>query len=178
MMKKIGIAFAALLVLGILFGGEDTSPTPTPAAPAPAPAPAPEPPPAPEPQPEPSGPPMRYGDDEYFDSLWDRCAEDDYDACDELFWDSPVGSDYEDFALDRLMELEFDETPDRDIVDEVGSDTLLQLAWNTLTREDHDLICESGELLGWNWAAEQVVEGAGGLFTVREVADFLRETCR
>jgi hypothetical protein len=39
-----------------------------------------------------------YGDDPTFDRLWDRCEGGDGAACDDLFWDSPVGSRYEEFG--------------------------------------------------------------------------------
>lgn len=39
-----------------------------------------------------------YGDDPALDALWDDCAAGDMAACDELYWSSPVGSDYEDFG--------------------------------------------------------------------------------
>ncbi len=42
--------------------------------------------------------PMSYGDDSALDSLWDSCEGGDMEACDDLFRDSPVGSDYEDFG--------------------------------------------------------------------------------
>ena len=176
MIKKIGIAVAVLFVLGIFFGGEDT--TPAPAAPAPAPAPAPTPTPAPAPQPERTGPPMKYGDDPYLDDLWDLCAADDYDACDELFWESPLDSDYEDFALDRMYELEASDLSERDVIESVGVDEFLTIAWNTLSREDRRNICDAGATLGWDWAAGRIVEGTTpGMFTVPEVSSWLRRTC-
>lgn len=39
-----------------------------------------------------------YGDDPIFDLLWDRCEAGDGEACDELFYGSPVGSEYEAFG--------------------------------------------------------------------------------
>ncbi len=41
-----------------------------------------------------------YGDDPELDALWDACDAGDDDACDELFWSSPVGSAYESFGRD------------------------------------------------------------------------------
>ena len=46
-----------------------------------------------------SGEPMNYGDDAYLDSLYDSCARGNADACDTLFWESPLDSEYETFAL-------------------------------------------------------------------------------
>ena len=40
-----------------------------------------------------------YGDDPELDALWDACEAGDDVACDDLFWQSPTGSEYESFAL-------------------------------------------------------------------------------
>jgi S1-C subfamily serine protease len=40
--------------------------------------------------------PWTYGDDPELDGLWDACEDGDLDACDELYWRSAVGSEYED----------------------------------------------------------------------------------
>lgn len=39
-----------------------------------------------------------YGDDEDLDALWDDCDDGDDDACSELYWTSPAGSEYETFG--------------------------------------------------------------------------------
>jgi len=39
-----------------------------------------------------------YGDDAELDALWDACAGGDGQACDDLYWGSPLGSEYEDFG--------------------------------------------------------------------------------
>lgn len=39
-----------------------------------------------------------YGDDEALDALWDLCGAGDMEACDDLWWVSPPGSEYEEFA--------------------------------------------------------------------------------
>ena len=39
-----------------------------------------------------------YGDDAYLDGLWDSCAGGDMQACDDLYVDSAVGSEYEAFG--------------------------------------------------------------------------------
>ena len=40
-----------------------------------------------------------YGDDPRLDALYDSCAAGDMVACDDLYWESPIDSDYEAFAL-------------------------------------------------------------------------------
>lgn len=42
--------------------------------------------------------PVSYGDDPELDALWDACEAGDPDACDNLFFQSPSGSEYEDFG--------------------------------------------------------------------------------
>lgn len=39
-----------------------------------------------------------YGDDPELDALWDACAAGDNQACDDLYMDSPFGSEYEEFG--------------------------------------------------------------------------------
>ncbi len=39
-----------------------------------------------------------YGDDPELDALHDRCADGDGQACDDLFYQSPLGSEYEEFG--------------------------------------------------------------------------------
>jgi len=38
------------------------------------------------------------GDDAVLDALWDACGAEDGDACDNLYYDSPLGSDYEAYG--------------------------------------------------------------------------------
>ena len=39
-----------------------------------------------------------YGDDPALDALWDACAGGDMAACDDLYFEAPGGSEYEEFA--------------------------------------------------------------------------------
>ena len=41
-----------------------------------------------------------YGDDPYLDKLWQQCADGDNQACNDLYLQSPVGSEYEAFGSD------------------------------------------------------------------------------
>lgn len=45
--------------------------------------------------------PMEYGSDPYFDGLYDRCEGGDAAACEALYLESPVGSEYETFAIEQ-----------------------------------------------------------------------------
>lgn len=42
-----------------------------------------------------------YGDDPELDALWDACEAGDDVACDDLYWESPLGSEYESFAQEN-----------------------------------------------------------------------------
>jgi len=54
--------------------------------------------------------PYDYGDDATLDALWDQCAAGSGDACDSLFFDSPIGSMYEAFGntCGNRPELDYD----------------------------------------------------------------------
>ncbi|MDO5495014.1 MAG: hypothetical protein Q4G64_04815 [bacterium] len=39
-----------------------------------------------------------YGSDRHLDELWDECEAGDMEACNDLYWSSPVSSEYEDFG--------------------------------------------------------------------------------
>ncbi|WP_084078912.1 DUF4190 domain-containing protein [Demequina sp. NBRC 110057] len=41
-----------------------------------------------------------YGDDPTLDALYDQCGAGDDAACDELYWSTTTGTEYEEFALD------------------------------------------------------------------------------
>ena len=45
-----------------------------------------------------AGEPNGYGDDPELDALWDACEAGDGGACDDLYWESPYGSEYEEFG--------------------------------------------------------------------------------
>lgn len=47
---------------------------------------------------EPESGAQAYGEDPDLDLLYDACAEGDMDACDDLYWSSPYGSEYEAFG--------------------------------------------------------------------------------
>ncbi len=45
-----------------------------------------------------SGEPWDYGDDPDLDALWDGCSAGDMADCDELYFDTPIGSEYEAYG--------------------------------------------------------------------------------
>lgn len=53
-------------------------------------------------EPEARAEPGTYGSDAALDALYDECEAGDTLACDDLYWDSPFGSEYEAFAEERM----------------------------------------------------------------------------
>lgn len=81
------VVVIAVVVLVAVMLGRGADPAPGPTGPVATEAPA-------------SGSPdaFAYGDDPYFDALWDSCESGDAQACDDLFQESPVDSEYEEFG--------------------------------------------------------------------------------
>jgi hypothetical protein len=179
-MKKT-IAFTLSLAILTGCGGSDDTASQvaqerTATAPALAPTPpAPTPPVKPEPRPAPREP-YRYGDDPELDRLWDRCADRDYEACDALYWVAPVGSEYEADALEQIFALE-DSMTDREIAELFGVGLLLDIAWQGMTRQEQQDICDGLWVYGPATAGAFVAQGAGGAITTNEAADWLVNTC-
>lgn len=46
--------------------------------------------------------PGTYGSDPVLDALWDDCEAGDNNACEDLYYDSPVDSEYEAFGRDNM----------------------------------------------------------------------------
>jgi hypothetical protein len=99
--------------------------------------------------------PQTYGDDEYFDGLWDACAAEDWQACDTLYIESPVGSDYEEFGntcggrtdgAQWCTDVYGDGEPSGDAFT-YGDDPYLDALWDACAAEDwqacDDLFLES-----------------------------------
>lgn len=173
-MRLNAAALAAILLFtGCASGYEATPPRPTPeVTPAPAPEPEPTPAPAPTPAPEPREP-DRYGDDPYLDGLWDDCADGVYQACEDLYWESPVGSRYEEWALDKTLET----APYQDDEFEIDAQELLALTWNTLTTQEQRDLCDGADLFGPDIAGALIAEASNGTVTPLEAEAFLRVIC-
>jgi len=92
-----------------------------------------------------------YGSDEHFDALYDECEAGDMDACDELFWDSPLDSEYEAFALDMKYPSTSGNTTNMDdgLQDVFDDDDLLEYAWNTLDQQGQQDLC-----WGFNYSSD------------------------
>jgi hypothetical protein len=52
-----------------------------------------------------------YGDDPSLDALWDRCEDGSGSACDDLFWQSPIDSEYETFGNTCGRRFDEDDVP-------------------------------------------------------------------
>jgi hypothetical protein len=168
-MSRTMIAMVALLVAGCGAPEPQVAPAPAPVQ-APAPAPAP-PPPAPEP-----ATPDTYGDDPRLDRLWDRCSDDDLDACDTLYWDSPLGSDYERYAMERQDELDVGMT-DQDIADAFGAEFFLDIVWGDMGTQERAELCVAYGVLGPQLSAQLVSDGMDGLFGPEDIRPWLQAKC-
>jgi hypothetical protein len=145
---------------------------------APEAAPAPPPAPAPAPAPEPEKDPYGYGDDAKLDGLWDECEAGDEAACDDLYWLSPLGSEYETYALERVNELAgVAPLTEQDIADAFGAAFFLDQVWAGMSEAEQVELCLGVGIFGPEVSASIIVSEAP-TFNVGEVAEWLTKTCR
>jgi len=176
--KFAAIGFVALMVIG-LFAPDDKpsevaqETTSAPAAPAPT-LPAPTPPAAPE-RPSVDGP-DQYGDDPEFDALWDLCEAGDYEACEDLYWNSPLNSEYEAFALSSLNMMD-EALTEEQLSDLVSADFLMDLVWDGMDTEGKAELCLGYGLLGGLGAGTIISESSNGTVTPEEAAAWLKRKC-
>ena len=62
--------------------------------------------------------PQAYGDDAELDALWDAATNGDYAAAEQMYWDSPAGSEYESYANELLSSM----SPESDGTNQFGED--------------------------------------------------------
>ena len=159
--------------------GDDENALPEPAE-APAATPIPEP--APAPVSATPGASLGLGDDPYFNRLADRCDNGDQEACNDLYWESPVGSAYEEWALDRIDygagpgEALWDYEEGDDIPDAIALEAL-GMVWDTMPQSERDLLCDGVDLFGVRFAAEEVASGSEGAISVDIATEFIEGAC-
>jgi hypothetical protein len=109
-----------------------------------------------------------YGSDPQLDRLQDRCGRGDSAACDELFWESPVGSDYEAYAQRRR----------RGTAGATSSsaDSMLESTWVRLSAGERSDLCWAYDELGWQ-TAQMISESSDGAVTTVQVIAFLERKC-
>lgn len=85
--------------------------------------------------------PGAYGSDPRLDGLYDECAAGDESACEDLYWESPVGSEYEAFAEENadIEDGEISES-DQENVDEIQCQ--LNKATEGMSQEEIDALGE------------------------------------
>lgn len=120
--------------------------------------------------------PMAYGDDPYFDALWRLCELDDVDACEDLFWESPRGSDYKRFADERL-EVLVDAVTEKYVVELLGAEFLFNLLWSEMTDDQQQRMCESLKQFGASHTGTVIADTSGGLVTPEEAGLWLDKQC-
>src|SRR5665648_935491 len=87
-----------------------------------------------------------HGDNATFDALWDACAAEDWASCDQLYLDSPFGSEYESFgdtcgnrtdgSADCLVALGGAVDPHNTSGNNYGDNAYLDGLWDSCTAED------------------------------------------
>lgn len=120
--------------------------------------------------------PMAYGDDPYFDVLWRLCDVDDVDACDDLYWESPRGSDYKRFA-DEKLEVLVDAVTEKYVVELLGAEFLFNLLWSEMTDDQQQRMCESLNRFGAAHTGSVIADTSGGLVTPEEAGLWLNKQC-
>lgn len=90
-----------------------------------------------------------YGDDPELDALWDACAAGDEVACDDLYWASPIGSEYEEFGQTCAYMGCSGDTVDTDVDNGLGGDAFtygddpeLDALWDSCAA-GNDLDCDT-----------------------------------
>ncbi|HVM41180.1 MAG TPA: hypothetical protein VM618_10435, partial [Acidimicrobiia bacterium] len=96
--------------------------------------------------PPPPPPPAEgsYGSDPTLDRLQDRCATGDAEACTQLYWDSPLGSDYERFGEERMGASESLDGDTMMVIEAVA----MQMTWDQMTASDRATACEGYNTFG------------------------------
>lgn len=156
---------------------EEEAPEPEPEPEVVEPEPEPEPAPEPEPEPEPDAPRGTYGSDAVLDRLQDRCADGDMDACDDLYWDSPLGSEYESYAQEQRYGVASNELDDL-FTDEEFNELAFTLLWSGMSAREQAEICDGYNLFGPEFMYEPFAEGYGeGAPSLAEFRSFFDSNC-
>ena len=87
-----------------------------------------------------------HGDNATLDALWDACAAEDWASCDQLYLDSPIGSEYESFgdtcgnrtdgSADCVVALGGAVDPSNTSGNNYGDNAYLDGLWDRCTAED------------------------------------------
>jgi hypothetical protein len=128
----------------------------------------------PEPTPEPEPEPDVYGSDSVLDDLHDRCEDGDTEACDQLFWYSPLGSEYEAFAAERGSSDMFGSV-DKDMDDDAIARIVLELTWDNMSPDQRSEICD-GLAIGLP-VARIIADSAGPTVTTEMISSYLSDMC-
>ena len=121
--------------------------------------------------------PYRYGDDPYFDALWDSCQADNIDACEDLYWESPRGSEYKKFGDERLDVL-LDIVNEQSVVDLIGEEFLFAIIWDGMTEQEQQELCSSLAVFGPTATGNIIAESSGGLVAPEAVSSWLSKECQ
>lgn len=161
---------AVFLAGALIFGIFDNASEPT-ASPPPVEQTTVAPEPEPEPDPEPPAAEGEYGSDSYFDNLYDDCESGSTSACDTLYWESPIDSEYESFALSQGSPSGTSEhAPDMN--------TLMAMAWDTFSASEQNDFCAAYNTAPKREMYSYFIEGAGDdIVTYDEFVTFFDGEC-
>lgn len=144
------VFLAGALIFGIINSAGEPAATPSPVEQTTV-APDPEP---TTPEPEPPAADGEYGSDPYFDNLYDDCESGSTSSCDTLYWESPVDSEYESFAMAQGSPTgTSDHSPD--------AMTMMTMAWGTFSAQEQNEFCAAYNTAPKREMYGYFIEGAG-----------------
>jgi len=151
---------ATLVVLAVLLVACGSIEEPTPPVEEPTP-------PVEEPTPDPVG----YGSDPVLDAYQDACADGDAAACEDLYWNSPFGSEYEAYAQEQGA-------PSATATDEELHDLAFATLRDTMSESERAAFCAEYERLGLELTYQYFAEGYGpGAPSLERYRTFTEEVC-
>ena len=134
-----------------------------------------------EPEPEPEPAPQRnssgdLGTNARFDALAGRCDAGSAEACEELFLNSPAGSEYESYAIERMFPDDLAEPPTttEDFDDEFAR-LAFEIVWANLTRDDQRDVCIYYNAVGPQTVYDEHWRGSGA--SLQQMSEFFGDVC-
>ena len=115
--------------------------------------------------------PVGYGSDPVLDAYQDACADGDAAACEDLYWNSPFGSEYEAYAQEQGA-------PSATATDEELHDLAFATLRDTMSESERAALCAEYERLGIELTYQYFAEGYGpGAPSLERYRTFTEEVC-
>jgi len=100
------------------------------------------------------------------------------DACDDLFWDSPLSSEYEAFAQEQGAPSSYDSSPEVDATSDEFVALIFDAQWETMPSADRTSFCEGYNLFGPELGYEYFAEGYGeDAPSLTQFRDYFNDKC-